>query len=160
MTVLGGATRCKIFLRASRSFLKPPGPPKTSRKQTKIETKLFRDDFFLTSISLVILDIPRWLYIQFLTRNPNFRSKIGRNYSQKGKIRKNENNIKHTFSYVIFSFFSLRLSNLFIVDLKFGFLVKNCIYSQLDMLDMSRIPKPGPKLWSQILYKKSRPWIF
>ena len=35
-------------------------------------------------------DIPRWLYIQFLTRNPNLRSKNGKNESQEGKTRKLE----------------------------------------------------------------------
>ena len=37
-----------------------------------------------------ILDISRWLYTEFLTRNPKFSSNIARFYSQEGKHRKNE----------------------------------------------------------------------
>ena len=42
------------------------------------------------------------------------------------------------FSEFVFPMFSLLAVNLAIFDLKFGFLVKNCIYSHLDM---SRIPE-------------------
>ena len=88
-----------------------------------------------------ILDIPRWLYIQFLTRNPNFRSKISKFYSQEGKCRKNQ---PDKFYQVGFSyFFPPGCKICLFLTLKFGFLVKNCIYSHLDM---SRIRKSGPKM--------------
>ena len=72
-------------------------------------------DFFLPFFRGVIfgsnsriLDISRWLYIQFLTRNPNFRSKITRFYSQEGKHRKNEFRKKSTKSlYVPYIFLFL-----------------------------------------------------
>ena len=46
-------------------------------------------------------------FFQFLTRNPNFRSKIARFYSQEGKHRKNEfrKNIEKTLIHVLTPFF-------------------------------------------------------
>ena len=44
---------------------------------------------------------------------------------------------------LIFLNFILRVKELVNSDCRFGFYMKNCIYSQLDM---SRIPKFGPKI--------------
>ena len=51
-----------------------------------------------------ILDISRWLYIQLLTSNPNFRSKMNICYSQEGKHRKNEFRTNRTITLISFLF--------------------------------------------------------
>ena len=46
--------------------------------------------FLIFGAEFCILDMSRWLYIQFWTRNPDLRSKNANVQSQEGKIRKNE----------------------------------------------------------------------
>ena len=55
---------------------------------------------------------------------------------------------------LVFLNFLLWVKELVNSDCRFGFLVKNCIYSQLDM---SRIPKFDPKMTSEKKEEKNPP---
>ena len=81
-------------------------------------------------------------------RNPIFRSKMSNSGTQGAKFEK----IKFLkiliwskFGFLIFALWTL---DFLIFDLKIGFLIKNCIYRQLDM---SRIPY-GDKKNNKILW--------
>ena len=62
-------------------------------------------DFWIIVGQFGTPDIPRWLYLQFLTRNPNLRSKNANFRARRGKIRKT--NVKLLFSIFLFFTFDL-----------------------------------------------------
>ena len=65
-----------------------------------------------------------------------------------GFLQKRKKQIVEEKSEFVFPIFGPWTLDLPIVDLKIGFLVENCIYGQLEM---SRIPKFGPKMVKLIL---------
>ena len=46
----------EMFLSASRTFLKPAGPPKHSEKKTKLKTDYFRDSRHVQLAKYIVLD--------------------------------------------------------------------------------------------------------
>ena len=63
-------------------------------------------------------------YIQFLTRNPNLQSELTNSFTLRRKLRKTKIRKKK----MVFHVFEVFLRFLEVFDVRFGSLVKNCIY--------------------------------
>ena len=78
----------KSILQTSRTFLNQIFRDQTVGKPKCSETKIFEKPKKFENPNFGILDLPRWLYIQFFTRNPNLQSETSENCRKTKILRK------------------------------------------------------------------------